>query len=91
MTEQYLHINAFKPYLGEDARPGSLVACDLDDPDANHFAIPQYSKLVGFSSDLIFDNKYKAQEILSALRTAYEAGKDKKLDEIRRFLGVQKA
>lgn len=91
MTGQYLHINAFKPYRGEDARPGSLVACDLKDPDACHFTINQYSKLLGFSSELTFDSLYVAERTLCALRNAYDAGKDKKLDEIRQFLGVQKA
>jgi hypothetical protein len=91
MTDKYLHINAFKPYQGEDARPGSLVACDLKDSDACYFTINQYSKSLGFSSELTFDGLYAAEQTLCALRVAYVAGKDKKLDELRNFLGVQKA
>lgn len=85
-SHEYLHIDAFKPYNGEE---GTLVACDKDDPGACNFKIRQFVPNVGFSEHLEFDTLCKAQEILSALRTAHEMGGRHKLAELRAFLGVK--
>lgn len=82
-TYKHDRIRAAKPC--ED-KPGYLVACETDDPEANHFTVAYPND---YQVTLEFDNAYRAHEVARALDAAVEYGKKKQLEELRRYLGIK--
>lgn len=72
-------IEAFKPI--ESERRGSIVNCDLDDPEAVIFRVS------GCKMDL--GDLYSAEAIKSSLWHAFWEGERSKLSELRAFLEVK--
>lgn len=74
-------IHAFKPH------ERGLIACEISDPEANRFDIHWLG--AAYSSTCItVEKRYLAEQISYAIENAFEAGKRRKLAELRNFLGI---
>jgi hypothetical protein len=63
-----------------------LTPCDPSEPEATQFEIKYAGAFCGMP--LRVESKYWAEQICHALIRCHEAGKEAKLAELRKFLGV---
>lgn len=81
-------INAYKP-SGEDDHQQYLTSCNADDRDATFFRINYVVHGCGFVSDIEVTDSRLAYEIIRAMESAREDGRNSAFKDIRNLIGVK--